>query len=235
MAGKYSESRDKAVLQDAQTISSEIELEKLIEKVTALALSHTKAQKSAFIIRKKNQLQVAAQMDRADTLQGTYNPIPLEVCQALPKSVIEHVRETRKMLIAGNAAETDRFRSDPYVVASRPVSLLCMPIIRNAALIGILYLEWSQHTDVSMQRHAKYLEMLSTHIAISLENALRYDDLKQELREREQAENALRKTFHVIEKLKEQLQAENTYLQEEIKVVHNYEHIVGQSSTLITS
>ena len=232
MTGKNSESLDKAVLKDAQTISAGIELQKLVEKVMALALGNTEAQKGALIIRKKNQLQVACQMNSADSLQGTYNPIPLEVCQSMPKSVIDHVRETHRILMVSNVAENDRFKSDPYIMENQPVSLLCMPIIRNSALIGLLYLERSQRTGAFMQRHGEYLEMLCPHVAISLENALRYDDLKQELAEREQAENALRKAFNVIKNLKEQLQAENTYLQEKIKVVHNYEHIVGQSSAL---
>jgi transcriptional regulator with GAF, ATPase, and Fis domain len=80
----------------------------------------------------------------------------------------------------------------------------------------------------------EYLEMLSPHVAISVEHALRYLDLKQELEERERAENGLHKAFNVIKNLKEQLQAENTYLQEKVKVVHNYEHIVGQSLALKT-
>ena len=49
---------------------------------------------------------------------------------------------------------------------------------------------------------------------------------------RKQAEDALLEAFSEIKQLKEQLRAECTYLQEEIKLEHNFENIIGQSDPL---
>jgi len=49
---------------------------------------------------------------------------------------------------------------------------------------------------------------------------------------RKQAEDALLKAFSEIKQLKEQLRAECSYLQEEIKLEHNFENIIGQSDSL---
>ncbi len=49
---------------------------------------------------------------------------------------------------------------------------------------------------------------------------------------RKKAEDELRKAFAEIEELKEQLQAEWVYLQEEIKLAHNFDNIVGESAAL---
>jgi len=49
---------------------------------------------------------------------------------------------------------------------------------------------------------------------------------------RKKAEDELKKAFAEIEKLKEQLQAEWVYLQEEIKLAHNFDNIVGESAAL---
>jgi transcriptional regulator with GAF, ATPase, and Fis domain/FixJ family two-component response regulator len=49
---------------------------------------------------------------------------------------------------------------------------------------------------------------------------------------RKQAENALLKALSEIEQLKEQLQADYTYLREEIKLAHNFDEIIGQSESL---
>jgi PAS domain S-box-containing protein len=49
---------------------------------------------------------------------------------------------------------------------------------------------------------------------------------------RKQAEAALRKAHAEVHRLKEQLQAENIYLQEEIKTAYNFEEIIGHSSAL---
>lgn len=53
-----------------------------------------------------------------------------------------------------------------------------------------------------------------------------------DITERKQSEEALRKALEEVNKLKNQLQAENIYLQEEIKLEHNFEEIVGHSDAI---
>ena len=60
---------------------------------------------------------------------------------------------------------------------------------------------------------------------LSESNAL----LKVEITERQRAEEALKKALTEVEHLKDRLQAENTYLQNEIKIEHNYEEIISLS------
>jgi len=52
--------------------------------------------------------------------------------------------------------------------------------------------------------------------------------------EREQADEKLRVALAEVESLKNRLQAENVYLQEEIRKEHNFEEMVGQSPALLT-
>lgn len=54
----------------------------------------------------------------------------------------------------------------------------------------------------------------------------------KDITERKQAEKALKKALADIENLKNRLQAENVYLQEEIKTERNFEEIIGQSAKL---
>src|SRR5262249_38712161 len=75
--------------------------------------------------------------------------------------------------------------------------------------------------------------------AISLENAWLYDKMQQEIGQRKDAEQALKRTadelqaaLAEVEQLKNRLQIENVYLQEEIKTEHNFEEIIGRSAAL---
>jgi transcriptional regulator with GAF, ATPase, and Fis domain len=52
--------------------------------------------------------------------------------------------------------------------------------------------------------------------------------------EREQAEERLRAALDEVESLKNRLQAENVYLQEEIRTEHNFEEMVGRSPALLS-
>ena len=53
-----------------------------------------------------------------------------------------------------------------------------------------------------------------------------------EITQRKRAERALKSALVEVEKLKNRLQAENIYLQEEIKTQHNFENVIGQSEIL---
>jgi PAS domain S-box-containing protein len=54
----------------------------------------------------------------------------------------------------------------------------------------------------------------------------------RDITERKEAELTLLGAFDEIKELKKQLEAESTYLQEEIKLEHNFENIIGQSEEL---
>lgn len=54
----------------------------------------------------------------------------------------------------------------------------------------------------------------------------------EDITERKRAEQALREALAEVEQLKNRLQAENIYLQEEVKAQHNFEEIVGASITM---
>jgi light-regulated signal transduction histidine kinase (bacteriophytochrome) len=77
--------------------------------------------------------------------------------------------------------------------------VLCLPILRQDALIGMLYLENSLITDAFTPERLAVLELLTAQAAISLENALLYTDLQQENSERKRAEAALRKAHDELE------------------------------------
>jgi len=59
-----------------------------------------------------------------------------------------------------------------------------------------------------------------------------YDGIIEDITDQKAAEKALHKAFLEISDLKEQLQAECTYLREEIRLEHNFENIIGQSRIL---
>lgn len=56
--------------------------------------------------------------------------------------------------------------------------------------------------------------------------------VSRDITEHKQSEEALRKALLEVEQLKNRLQAENIYLQEEIKTEYNFEEIIGQSASL---
>ncbi len=62
--------------------------------------------------------------------------------------------------------------------------------------------------------------------------AIRMIGTVQDITDRKQAEEALRNALKEVQKLKSRLQAENIYLQEEIKVGHNFDDIISRNEKL---
>ena len=56
--------------------------------------------------------------------------------------------------------------------------------------------------------------------------------INMDITEQKQAETELQNAYEEIKNLKEQLEAESAYLQDEIKLEHNFENIIGQSEVL---
>jgi len=84
----------------------------------------------------------------------------------------------------------------------------------------------SQETEVVCSKHV--FSLLFTPIVDECYINIYASDIS----ERKHAAEALRKSLAEVEQLKNRLQAENVYLQEEIKVDHNFEEIITQSDVL---
>jgi formate hydrogenlyase transcriptional activator len=96
-------------------------------------------------------------------------------------------------------------------------SYLIIPIRYEGKTVGILNIN-SLKKNAFDEEELKLLESVAQQCQIAINKA-------------KQAE-ALRKALQEVEQLKNQLQAENIYLQEEIKIEHNFEEIVGESESL---
>ena len=62
-------------------------------------------------------------------------------------------------------------------IRSSPESILCLPLVKQSKLLGVLYLENSLASHVFTAARTLLLELLASQAAISLENARLYSDL----------------------------------------------------------
>ena len=60
---------------------------------------------------------------------------------ALPETVVHYVIRTRDSVLLDEAMDQEPFSQDPYILRSRSRSILCLPLIKQTQLIGVLYLE----------------------------------------------------------------------------------------------
>jgi len=59
----------------------------------------------------------------------------------LPESVLHTVIRTRESVILGDALVQNPFSADEYICQKLARSVLCLPLVKQSKLIGVLYLE----------------------------------------------------------------------------------------------
>jgi anti-anti-sigma factor len=124
--------------------------------------------------------------------------------------MINYVKRTREQVILDDDAGHAMFSLDEYLARGRPRSVLCTPIVRQSALVGVLYMENNLVAGAFTSKRLTLLDLVATQAAISLENAQLYADLARENAERRQADEARREQLEIIEQQQEAIRALST-------------------------
>jgi PAS domain S-box-containing protein len=167
------------VLKAAQAVSGEIVLGELIKTLLRVAVEHAGAGRGLLILFSGDEPRIAAE---ATTGRGQVE-VTLRQTDAssaeLPESVLHTVIRTRESVILDDASAQNPFSADDYLRQKHARSVLCVPLVKQAKLIGVLYLENSLASYVFTPARISVLEMLASQAAISLENARLYNDLQE--------------------------------------------------------
>ena len=95
----------------------------------------------------------------------------------LPESVVHYVVRTQESVILDDAAAAENpFVADPYIRQRQARSILCLALINQAQLVGVLYLENNLTPRVFAPARIAALKLLASQAAISLENSRLYRD-----------------------------------------------------------
>ena len=180
------------VIKVSHAVSGEIVLEKLIDMLMRTSIEHAGAERGLLILLHDDQPQIEAE---ATTSRGSVDVALRQAAVTpsdLPQSALHYVIRTHESVILDDAASQTLFSEDAYVQQSRPRSMLCLPLLKQARLIGVLYLENNLAPRVFTSARLAVLELLASQAAISLENAQLYAELARENSDRKNAEEALR-------------------------------------------
>jgi class 3 adenylate cyclase len=166
------------VVKAMQAMSGEIEMDRLLSLMMQIVLENAGAQRGTLLLRSEGVMRVQASGPGAgggfDVLQGT-EPDPA----ALPASMLAYVQRTGESQVLHDAGESPEYAADPYIVASGARSVLCAPVMHHGELVGALYLENNLQTGAFTVRRLETIGLLTSQIAISLENARLYDQQKE--------------------------------------------------------
>ncbi len=175
-----------AFIKSSQILSEEIVLERLVNKLMHLVMLESGAEKAILLLNKDNNLSVVAELNKEEEQLHLSN-IPLaEKSGQMSQSVIHYVMRSSQEVLLDDACQSGLFTKDPYIAEHKVRSILCLPLSYQGRLTGLLYLENSLTAGTFTAERTTLLRLLSTQIAISIENASFYAKLEEKVAQRTQ-------------------------------------------------
>src|SRR6202040_789601 len=167
------------VIKVSQAVSGEIVLEKMLDTLMRTAIAQAGAERGLLILSHAAEPRISAEA----TISGDTVLVELRdahvTASVLPESVLQYVLRTRESVILDDAAAQPPFAADPYIRQHQARSVLCLPLLNQAKLIGVLYLENNLAPRVFPPARISVLKLLASQAAISLENTRLYRDLAE--------------------------------------------------------
>ncbi|WP_334909118.1 PAS domain-containing protein [Nostoc sp.] len=170
-----------AVLKASQAISSEIELEQLLNSLMKILIENAGAQTGFIILENSGKwfIEAACQINDSNS-ENFYTTQVLQsipTANYLPESIINYVIHTHECVILNDAIREGNFINELYIQHHQPQSILCMPLLNQGKLVGVLYLENQLAAGAFTPERTQVLNLLSTQAAIAIENAKLYSKL----------------------------------------------------------
>ncbi|HSD21410.1 MAG TPA: AAA family ATPase [Anaeromyxobacter sp.] len=210
-----------SVVKASQTISGEILFDRLLGTLLRVALEQGGAQRVCLFLAHGDDLCMEAEAVGTDDgvttrllpalpLAPASDELPRAVPQ-VPASLVQYAWRTREPVILDDAATAPgKFSSDPYFARRSPRSVLCLPILRQAEPVGLLYQENDLVVGAFTRDRLEALRLVAAQAAISVENARL---LAQERAARAAAEDA-RATAERAKAASEEAQRRSSFLAE---------------------
>jgi histidine kinase len=180
------------VLKANEAIASELDFDQLVLRLLRIAVENAGAQRGVLALQRDGRLML-----EADSQDGRINERVGRSARC-PDTLLNYVARTQMLVVWDDGAQGSAFRDDPYFQKNATRAALCLPMLRQGELTGVMYLENNLVPGVFSRNRLEMLNMLLGAASIAIENAALYqqqrryaEELEQRVRERTLAlENA---------------------------------------------
>ncbi|MFY1826629.1 AAA family ATPase [Myxococcus fulvus] len=172
------------LIKASQAISAETVPARLFERILRIVIEVAGAQKGGLLLGEAGALQVHARVHTEDT-EASLLEVPLAQAREFPRSIARYVARLGESLVLADAAAEGPFATDEEVRALGIRSVACVPLKKQARVVGVLYLENNVMAGAFTQERVEVVQALAAQAVISLDNSTF-------LQERERSEKTAR-------------------------------------------
>ncbi|XGV88162.1 MAG: trifunctional serine/threonine-protein kinase/ATP-binding protein/sensor histidine kinase [Limnothrix sp. BL-A-16] len=173
------------ILRASQNLAGTIQIDELLHQLTQIILQNSGGDRCALTLPNSSGEWSVVAIATLETTELYADSLKNNT--TVPIQLIQYVKNIQETVVI-NDGKTDLPVLDEYLSQQRPKSVLCLPILNQAKLMGILYLENRSTSQVFTSDRLLILNFLCTQAAISLENARLYSQVQQTLTDLQNAQ-----------------------------------------------
>jgi transcriptional regulator with GAF, ATPase, and Fis domain/serine/threonine protein kinase/tetratricopeptide (TPR) repeat protein len=181
LLGTPKEERDKSTevasdrlasfLEVSRSLGSLHDLETLLKEILSKAVEVTGANRGyLFLVNDSNTCELRV---------GHNGPSNETDAILFSKSIVEQVQNSGRTVLTINAAHQESFKQFKSVSANDMKSILCVPILRRGAVLGVCYLDNSITTGVFDGNDREMIEAFMAQAAVCIENARAFEEIRR--------------------------------------------------------
>jgi adenylate cyclase len=161
--------RDHLLYELARDLSSSLDLDVVLEKVTDRVVTLMKASRGFIVLVDPADGSLSVQIARGES-------DPEKARQFLgSRTVIEHVVRTREAVVSTDASLDDRFKASGSVILQNLRSIIAAPLVTKGAVIGAVYVDNPFRASIFVDADMEFLQAISDLAAIAIDNARQYE------------------------------------------------------------
>ena len=196
----------------SQALNSSHDLATVLDLTMDLAMEYLGAERGVLM------LEAGPSGEPATVVHRKMDKESVEEVIGISKSIVDSVRATREPVIASDAQVDPRFRDSKSVRVHNVMSVMCVPLMRDGSLLGLIYLDNRDVPSDFSRLERAFVEAFANQVALAIENARSvgrlYDDvadLKARAGDRYHfaniigPSNAMQEVFRQVEKVAKRL------------------------------
>jgi diguanylate cyclase (GGDEF)-like protein/PAS domain S-box-containing protein len=165
-----------SILKATQAISREMNLDALLQVTMTSVIENAGAEQGFLLLPHERDWSVAAMATVGGNAFSQANS-PLEGSSLVSEAIVRFVIRSSQEIALHDAGQHPSFQQDPHVLRTKVRSVLCVPLLAQNRLSGVLYLENNLFPGIFAIERTQVVKMLAAQAAISIENANLYGSL----------------------------------------------------------
>ena len=171
-----------SVIRCIEAVTLEIDFQRLLHTLLKILLENAGAERAVLLLACNHNLYVTAQKTTTTAIQLFDNVLLDESFQGA-RPIIDYVKRSLDTVVLNNAYADADFGGDSYIQAQQAKSLLCLPLLKQGQLTGLVYLENNLATHVFTADRIRIVTLIAGQAATAIDNARLYSSLEQQVRE----------------------------------------------------